>query len=878
MRSSNQIRREFLDFFKSQGHAIVPSDSVVPADDPTLLFTNAGMNQFKKIFLGLETRAYTRAADSQKVLRVSGKHNDLEEVGRDHTHHTFFEMLGNWSFGDYYKKEAISWAWQLLTGVWQLPKDKLYATVFETDDESLGFWKTLTDIDHSHISRHGARDNFWEMGETGPCGPCSEIHMDMGPGACPHQGQAGHACGVNAAGCGRFVEIWNLVFIQYNREKDAILKELPSKHVDTGMGFERLVRVLQGAGSNYDTDLFRPLIERTEQLSGGKYTPGPEGTSFRVVADHVRALAFTIGDGVVPSNEGRGYVIRRILRRAARHGRLLGLKQPFLHELAGRVVGLMGEAYPDLTARREHIASIIRGEEERFGETLDQGLTLFEEILAKLRRSQGTAIAGSEAFRLYDTYGFPLDLTQVMAQENGFTVDLEGFNAAMQEQRERARAARGEVCFQACRDVDYPACVFVGYQALSQQTTITGIYRKQLELSEAAQGERVDVTLKDTPFYGESGGQAGDVGTIQSQRATLKVLGTVRAFNQSTVHGCEVITGTITVGDEVTAQVDQHARTATARHHTATHLLQAAMRQVVGRHVQQQGSMVDPSRLRFDFTHGQALDPMQLDQIEELVNVKVMEDLPVGTEHKSQAEARAEGAMALFGEKYGDQVRVVSCGDFSKELCGGTHVHRSGEIGLFKILKEEAIASGVRRIEAVAGLPAYRQARASELLIAEVRDRLKVGREEIVARTNALVEQVRQLEKQQHQDKLGRLDATMAELAAQAADRGGAKYAATVLPGLAPDDLREAGEKLRARLKDGIGILATASEGKSTIVICVGDELVAAKKYSAGDIAKKIAAATNGRGGGRPQLAQVGGKDDGRLAETVKALESVIFG
>ena len=878
MRSSSQIRREFLEFFKSQGHAIVPSDSLVPAGDPTLLFTNAGMNQFKKIFLGLETRAYTRAADSQKVLRVSGKHNDLEEVGRDHTHHTFFEMLGNWSFGDYYKEEAIAWAWELLTGVWQLPKDKLYATVFETDDESLNIWKTLTDIGHSRISKHGARDNFWEMGETGPCGPCSEIHMDMGPGACPHEGQAGHACGVNAAGCGRFVEIWNLVFIQYDRQKDEVLRELPSKHVDTGMGFERLVRVLQGAASNYDTDLFRPLIERTEQLSGRKYSPGPEGTSFRVVADHVRALAFTIGDGVVPSNEGRGYVIRRILRRAARHGRLLGLKAPFLHELAGRVVGLMGEAYPDLAARREHIASVIKGEEERFGETLDLGLSLFDEISAVLKGSGATVIAGSEAFKLYDTYGFPLDLTQVMAAERGYTVDTAGFDACMAAQRERARAARGEVCFQACRDVDYPACVFVGYQALSQKTTITGIYRKELELSEAAQGERVDVTLADTPFYGESGGQAGDVGTIQSERGTLKVLGTVKAFNQSTVHSCEVVSGAVKAGDEVTAAVDRQARLATARHHTATHLLQAAMRQVVGKHVQQQGSMVDPSRLRFDFTHGQALDPMQLDQVEELVNAKIMEDLPVGTEHKSQADARAEGAMALFGEKYGDQVRVVSCGDFSRELCGGTHVRRSGEIGLFKILKEEAIASGVRRIEAVAGLPAYRHVRASELLIAEVRDRLKAGRDEIVAKTNALVEQVRTLEKQQHQDKLGRLDATMAELAAHAVDQGGVKYAATVLPGLSPDDLREAGEKLRAKLKDGVGILATASEGKSTIVIAVGDELVAAKKHSAGDIAKQVAAATCGRGGGRPQLAQVGGKDDGRLAETVKKLESIIFG
>ncbi|HTY08548.1 MAG TPA: alanine--tRNA ligase-related protein, partial [Candidatus Edwardsbacteria bacterium] len=506
------------------------------------------------------------------------------------------------------------------------------------------------------------------------------------------------------------------------------------------------------------------------------------------------------------------------------------------------------------------------------------GLNLFDEISAKLERSGEKVIAGNEVFKLYDTYGFPLDLTQVMAEEHGFAVDVEGFNGAMNEQRERARSARGEVAFQASKDVDYPACVFVGYQSLTQQTRITGIFRKELALTEASKGERIDITLADTPFYGESGGQAGDIGTIQSASGTLKVLGTVKAFNQSTVHNCEVISGSIRKGDEVTATVDRHARQATARHHTATHLLQAAMRQIVGKHVQQQGSAVDPARLRFDFTHGQALDPMQLEQIEELVNVKIMEDAPVDTEHKPQAAARAEGAMALFGEKYGDEVRVVSCGDFSKELCGGTHVHRTGEIGLFKIVKEEAIASGVRRIEAVAGLPAYRHVRAAELLLDEVRERFKVGRDEVVAKANALVEQVKQLEREKQKDKLGRLDGVMARLAAQAVEKNGVRYAAQLIPDLSPDDLREAGDKLRLKLKNGIGILATSSDGKSTIVITVGDELVAAKKYSAGDIAKKVAAAIGGRGGGRPQLAQVGGKDDGRLAETVKGLEQVIFG
>ncbi|MDI6740583.1 MAG: alanine--tRNA ligase, partial [Candidatus Edwardsbacteria bacterium] len=913
--SSNQIRREFLDFFASKGHTIVPSASVAPADDPTLLFTNAGMNQFKKIFLGLENRSYKRAADSQKVLRVSGKHNDLEEVGRDHIHHTFFEMLGNWSFGDYYKKEAIGWAWELLTSVWKLPKDRLYATIYNADVEAAGFWRTETDIDPAHISRHAEKDNFWEMGETGPCGPCSEIHMDMGPGACAFEGKNGHACvpkltsacrhvcGVNVDGCGRYVELWNLVFIQYNREKDAILKELPNKHIDTGLGFERLVRAMQGKPSNYDTDLFLPIITKIEELTNLEYHSDDTGISFRVIADHIRALVITIGDGVMPSNEGRGYVIRRILRRASRHVRLLeksrirhislpgahGVKerrernifhQPLLYKLVSEVINIMGNAYPYLVPKHEHITTVIKSEEERFNITLDAGIAYFNEILvSKIKITDWERIIpGEDVFKLYDTYGFPIDMTQVMAAENNCTVDIDGFNQCMEEQRERARAARGEVAFDAAKNVDYPPCVFVGYQSLTQPATVTGIFRKELPILEAQRGERVDITLSDTPFYGESGGQAGDVGKLENDRVSIKVLGTAKAFNQATVHNCEIISGTIKKGDEVAASVDKLARAATARHHTATHLLQAALREIVGTHVQQQGSMVSPERLRFDFTHFKALDPMQLDAVEELVNVKIMENLEVGAGRKKLAEAQAEGAMALFGEKYGDEVRVVSCGDFSKELCGGTHVHHSGEIGLFKILKEEAIASGVRRIEAVAGLPAYRYARENEMLIAEMRDRLKAGREEIVPKTNALIEQVKHLEKEKQKERLDRLDVLMAELASQAVETNGVKYIAQALSDYSPEDLREAGDKLRLKLKNGIGILAAAAEGKTTMVIAVGDELVSSKKYSANDIAKKIAAATGGKGGGRPQLAQVGGKDDGKLEETVIGLEPVIFG
>ncbi len=897
MISSNQIRQQFLDFFKSRGHAIVPSASLVPDDDPTLLFTNAGMNQFKKVFLGLEKRDYARAADSQKVLRVSGKHNDLEEVGRDHFHHTFFEMLGNWSFGDYYKNEAIGWAWELLTSVWKLPKDRLYATVYEKDGESEELWKTRTDIDPSHVSRHGEKDNFWEMGETGPCGPCSEIHMDMGPGTCPLEGKGGHRCGVNADGCGRFIELWNLVFIQHDRQKDGTLRDLPARHVDTGMGFERVVRVLQGKASNYETDLLRPLVDKLQDLSGKEYSGSLDsarlpkdnmGMSFRAVADHARALTFAIGDGVMPSNEGRGYVIRRILRRAARHGRLLGLREPFLYKMSGKVVDIMGGAYPDLKQRHEHVAAVIKAEEERFGETLDNGLEFIKKIVERKKNIKTTLIpsqavlsnliSAEESFKLYDTYGFPIDLTQNIAEENGLRVDLAGFNDLLRKQKEQSRAARGEVAFEAEKQADYPNCIFVGYERLESETRVTGIYRKDLPLKQAEKGETVDVTLEDTPFYGESGGQAGDVGTIEFHGGSLKVLETIKAFNKATVHRCQVVSGAVRVGDMVKASVDHNARLATARHHTATHLLQAALRQIVGRHVQQQGSAVDPQRLRFDFTHFAALDPMQLAQVEELVNHKVMEDIPVSSGNMKLAEAQASGAMALFGEKYGEEVRVVSCGDFSRELCGGTHLHRTGEIGLFKIVREEAIAAGVRRIEAVAGVPALHHVRKSELLLDEVRDRLKAAPDEVVKKLNSMVEELRALERARKEAARAQQGSLIESLVREVRNVGEVRFVCKALEGYTPDELREMADSLRKKLPGGVIVLASADEGKMSFTVAVGDELAKSKKQSAGDLAKKLAAATGGRGGGRPQLAQVGGRDDGRLAEHIDKMVEYLFG
>jgi alanyl-tRNA synthetase len=877
MQSSNQIRQSFLDFFKSKGHTIVPSDSVVPKDDPTLMFTNAGMNQFKKIFLGLEDRGYKRAADSQKVLRVSGKHNDLEEVGRDHTHHTFFEMLGNWSFGDYYKKEAISWAWELLTDVWKLPKDKLYATVYVNDEEAYTFWKTLTDMDHSHISRHGEKDNFWEMGETGPCGPCSEIHMDMGQGTCTKADKDGHVCGVNVDGCGRFVEIWNLVFIQYDRGPDGTLKDLPSRHVDTGMGFERLVRVLQEKDSNYATDLFAPIIKQTGEISGKQYNAGPEGMSFRVIADHIRALVFTIGDGVLPSNEGRGYVIRRILRRAARHGRLLGLKQPFLYRLASTVIDIMGQAYPDLKPRTEHIAMVIKNEEDNFISTVAVGLTKLLESAAAITPPNEKTIPGEVLFKLYDTFGFPIDLAQEIATEQGLTLDLDGFNQAMEQQKERARAARGEVTFAAAKEIEYPSCIFVGYDSLQGKTKISGIYRKELNLESAEKGETVDITLENTPFYGEGGGQAGDIGILENANCRIKVLNTVKTFNGSTVHQAEIISGVIKVQDKVTAAVDQAARLSTARHHTATHLLQAALQQVVGRHVQQQGSMVSPERLRFDFTNFAALDPMQLDEVERLVNRKIMDNIPVTDQHMKLSEAQKTGAMALFGEKYGEDVRVISCGDFSKELCGGTHVKHSGELGLFRIIKEEAIASGVRRIEAVAGEAAYRQIKQDQLLVAEVQDRLKCNRDDIVKKLNAQMEELKALEKAKKDAARQQQGGMVEGLVKEIKKVKDVELLVKLLDGLSQDDMREMADKLRIKLPGAVIILASVDDGKFGFTIAVGDELLKAKKFMAGDIAKKIATATGGKGGGRPQLAQVGGRDDGKLKEQMGQMENIIF-
>src|SRR5581483_6246481 len=703
MITGNELRKSFLDYFAGRGHQVVRSSSLVPDKDPTLLFTNAGMVQFKNVFLGQERLAYPRAASAQKCLRISGKHNDLETVGRDTYHHTFFEMLGNWSFGDYYKAEAIEWAWDLLTREWGLPKDKLYATVYLNDDDAERLWAKISGLPVERIGRFGEKENFWEMGETGPCGPCSEIHLDRGPQACDLQGVAGHECRVNGD-CARYIELWNLVFIQYNRKEDRSLEELPSKHVDTGMGLERITAVLQGVLSNYDIDSMRALTATTEQIAGKKYGADPAADiSFRVIDDHARAVSFLIADGVMPSNEGRGYVLRRLLRRAARHGRLLGLKEPFLHQVAETVVTEMGDAYPELRAEEQRIREVVRGEEERFNETLEKGLSLLEDATAKLKSARQRTLSGDVAFRLYDTYGFPLDLTEDILRGENMDVDQAGLEKLMNEQRARGREAREAVSMEAKIQLDRPVC-FIGYDRLDGESSVLAIYGAEGGRSEAVAGDEIELLTAETPFYGESGGQVGDRGTITTARGDIfEVLDTQHPTPQLTAHRGKVKKGRVQVGDRVFLQVDPAHRQKTKLNHSATHILHAVLRRELGPHVRQAGSLVAPDRLRFDFNHTGAIAGEQLAKIESLVNDRIRDDADVSIRELNYDDAIREGALAFFGDKYGDRVRVVKIGDFSTELCGGTHVGASGEIGLFKLQSEGGVAAGVRRIEALTG-------------------------------------------------------------------------------------------------------------------------------------------------------------------------------
>ena len=874
MITGNQIRQSFLDYFAKQNHAVVRSSSLVPDKDPTLLFTNAGMVQFKNVFLGQERPPYGRAASAQKCLRISGKHNDLEAVGRDTYHHTFFEMLGNWSFGDYYKAEAIEWAWQLLTKEWDLPKDKLYATVYLNDDEAEKLWHKISGLPGERVSRFGDKENFWEMGETGPCGPCSEIHLDRGPQACDIPGVAGHECRVNGD-CARYIELWNLVFIQYNRKENRELEELPSKHVDTGMGLERITAVLQKVLSNYDIDYMRQLTATTERLTGKAYGTEPlADISFRVIDDHARAVSFLIADGVMPSNEGRGYVLRRLLRRAARHGRLIGLKEPFLFEAARTVAAVMGDAYPELRAEEQRIRDVIRVEEERFGETLEKGLALLEEATAKLRTEKRNILPGEVAFRLYDTFGFPLDLTEDILRGEDVTVDQDGFAKLMEEQRARGREARDVATMESKIQLDRPVC-FIGYDRLQAGSSVLAIYSNGNGKHEAVEGEEIDLLTAETPFYGESGGQVGDRGTIMTARGdVIEVLDTQHPTPQLTAHRARVKKGRVQIGDKVELIVDAKHRQKTKLNHSATHILHAVLRRELGQHVRQAGSLVTPERLRFDFSHTGAIAGEKLASIEAEVNQHIREDAGVSIEELSYDEAIRRGALAFFGDKYGDRVRVVKIGEFSTELCGGTHVQASGEIGLFKLHFEGGVAAGVRRVEAFTGEGALELIHNYEVRLKEIGELVRSSTDDAVDKVKKLLARQKELEREI--DKLrGQLEKDrIPELLAKQSSIDGANVLISRIDGVDGKQLRDLADQLKEKLGAAVIVLASAGEANVNLVASVSKELT--KRYHAGNIIKELAGMVGGGGGGRPDFAQAGGKDPAKIDAALKRAEELV--
>jgi alanyl-tRNA synthetase len=858
MNSSAELRTAFLEFFEARDHEVVASSSLVPVNDPTLLFVNAGMVQFKDVFLGKEQRGYVRAASSQRCVRAGGKHNDLENVGYTARHHTFFEMLGNFSFGDYFKHDAIAYAWEFLTGVLEIPPERLWVTVFEDDDEAAAIWLEEIKVDPARFSRIGARDNFWSMGETGPCGPCTEIFYDHGPEI------PGGPPGTPDEDADRYVEIWNLVFMQYDRDAEGTLHPLPRPSVDTGMGLERLAAVMQGVHSNYQIDLFRNLVSSAAAITG---TSDLANNSLNVIADHIRSCAFLVVDGVLPSNEGRGYVLRRIIRRAVRHGYRLGAEQPFFYRLVAPLVADMGAAYPELKDSQAHVERILRLEEERFAETLEQGMRILEDDLAAMT---GTLIPGETVFRLYDTYGFPVDLTADIARERGLSLDSEGFERAMQAQRERARAASHfEADHAAGLDIE-GSTEFCGYEQLVDESVVTALFRDGARVDRLAAGETGIVVLERTPFYAESGGQVGDRGWLETAAARF-VVNDTRKQGGVFAHAGTLESGKLQQGETVEAQVDAARRQATVLNHSGTHLLHAALRTVLGDHVQQKGSLVEPERLRFDFTHYEPLTPAQLEQIEALVNAQVRANAVAETRVMSVDDALSSGAMALFGEKYGDQVRVLSIGEFSVELCGGTHVRHAGDIGLLKITGESGIAAGVRRIEAVTGERALQWVSSNEKSLQRIAELVKGGRDDIDEKVSQLLEKNRRLEKELQQLK-GRLASSQgSDLAAQAVEINGIKVLAARLDGADSKALRETLDQLKNKLGSAAVVLGTVDGGKVSIVAGVTRDQT--DRIKAGELVNAVASQVGGKGGGRPDMAQAGGNQPEHLDA---ALQSVV--
>jgi alanyl-tRNA synthetase len=911
--TSSEIRQSFLDFFAGKKHTIVRSAPVIPHGDPTLLFTNAGMNQFKDVFLGTGTREYVRAADTQKCIRVSGKHNDLEEVGRDTYHHTFFEMLGNWSFGDYYKKEAIGWAWELLTGVWGLEKRRLWATVYETDTEAESLWKTVTDIDPSHVLRFGKKDNFWEMGETGPCGPCSEIHIDL---------TADLSGGplVNG-GDPRVMEIWNLVFIQNNRNERGELEELPARHVDTGMGFERVTAVLQGKRSNYDTDIFLPIIDAIAKTTGRGYEGEANQVAMRVIADHIRMLTFAIADGAIPGNDGRGYVLRRILRRAARFGRNLGMHDPFIYRCTAAVVASMGRAFPEIIERQAHIEKVIRGEEESFNQTLDRGLEIFESVVERIGHSR--VFPGEDAFRLYDTFGFPIDLTELMAEERGLKVDVSAFATLMEGQRTRARESAKTDTIRIASEVtavvgEFHDSRFVGYDEIETDAIVDRVVQGRF------------VSLDRSPFYVESGGQVDDTGLIEGEKFVAEVIDSYRQ-DKKIIHEIRLLRGDLSgaAGTAVHARVDRVRRLNIERNHSATHLVHEALRQVLGSHLHQQGSLVAPDRLRFDFNHFERISPEQLTDIEALVNTKIAERITVSALNDpndwmtiDEAKQRYPNVKMFFGEKYGAKVRIVEIDPkFSVELCGGTHVLNTWDIGLFKIISESGIASGIRRIEAVTGegLQHFIQEQVQKIgsldehlsKLAEEKEALEkqLGRKPaaggvrpspgripdfqghptlqhlrtldglirereqwISELTDVKSAYARDLSRQRVREEASSLDGILA----RGRDVLGTKVVSARVGSVTLDELKSLGDSLREKMGSGVGVLGSVIDGKVALVCVVTDDLIQARGLKAGSIVGAVAKMVGGGGGGKPHLATAGGKETGKLEEALEKVPEVI--
>ncbi|EMT5438268.1 MULTISPECIES: alanine--tRNA ligase [Stenotrophomonas] len=867
--TTSQIRSDFLEFFKGKGHTIVPSAPLVPGNDPTLLFTNSGMVQFKDVFLGAEKRSYVRAADVQRCLRAGGKHNDLDQVGYTARHHTFFEMLGNWSFGDYFKKDAIAWAWELLTQVWKLPAERLLVTVYQTDDEAYELWRDMVGIPEARIVRIGdnkgapfASDNFWQMADTGPCGPCTEIFYDHGDHI------AGGPPGSPDEDGDRFIEIWNLVFMQFDRQPDGTLVPLPAPCVDTGMGLERLAAILQHVHTNYEIDLFQALIRKASELTG---TADLENKSLRVIADHIRACSFLIVDGVLPSNEGRGYVLRRIIRRALRHGWMLGVRQPFFSKLVPTLVEQMGEAYPELPAAVDTVTRALQAEEERFAETLDAGMKIFEDVAGK---ASNGVIPGVDAFRLYDTYGFPLDLTQDIARERDLTVDIAGFDAAMEQQRETARAAGkfgGGVTLPAELVATLSPTRFLGYDRLQADgLTVLAVLKDGRPVQSADAGDAVIVITDQTPFYAESGGQVGDTGVLTGNGVRLAVDDTQKFAGQFHGHVGTLSEGGLKVGDVLSGQVDGERRGATILNHSATHLLHAALREVLGTHVQQKGSLVAPDRLRFDFSHFQPISAEELAVIERKVNQQVRANNAAEVHNMGMQEALDFGAMALFGEKYGEHVRVLKMGDYSTELCGGTHVNRTGDIGLFKITSEGGVSAGVRRIEAVTGQGALDYVDAEEARLAEAAELLGGSATDVVEKIRALGQRQKQLERELDAVKAKVAAGATADLSGQAVEVAGVKVLAARLEGFDAKALRDAMDRLKQQLGDAVIVLAGAQDGKAALVAGVNGSAMG--KVKAGELLSHIASQIGGKGGGRPDLAQGGGEDGPALATALAAV------